>query len=101
MDIGEMMEKIMNDPAFGDLVKNVKSGANAPSEESAPQAGDRLAELLSAAPVPHGVERRNALLRALKPYLTDSRRELIDVLTSVSKITGIMDLLPHGGKDGV
>ena len=42
------------------------------------------------------VENRNCLLRALKPYLSENRRDMIDGIMTLSKLTSLIDLLPHG-----
>lgn len=41
------------------------------------------------------VECRNNLLVALRPYLNDGRRGMIDKIMALSKFTGIMDMLPR------
>lgn len=46
-------------------------------------------------------KRRNDLLLALRPYLSDGRRDMIDRIMTLSRFTGIMDLLQRdtGTKD--
>lgn len=41
------------------------------------------------------VSHRNDLLRALKPYLSDGRRQLIDKIMQLSKVGELVDMLPH------
>lgn len=42
------------------------------------------------------VEKRNCLLLALKPYLNESRRDMIDSIMTLSRLTSLVDLLPRG-----
>lgn len=66
---------------------------------------ERLPEVISAlsplikqserAPSGNAPSRRNELLRALKPYLSDSRRQLVDKIMQLSRVGELMDMLPH------
>ena len=40
-------------------------------------------------------EQRNNLLTALKPYLSEGRRGMIDNIMTISKFSGLMDLIPR------
>ena len=40
-------------------------------------------------------EQRNNLLTALKPYLNEGRRGMIDNIMTISKFSGLMDLIPR------
>ena len=40
------------------------------------------------------VERRNRLLSALKPYLNQNKQEMIDRIMAISRITGLLDIMP-------
>ena len=44
------------------------------------------------------VEKRNRLLSALKPYLNDNRRGMIDTVMSLSQITDLIDIIPKDDK---
>ena len=39
--------------------------------------------------------RRNDLLTALRPYLNEGRRDMIDKIMTLSRLTGMMDMLPR------
>lgn len=107
-DIGSMVEKIMQNPEFQNLVGDLR-GSEAPPDSDAlmsrlPEVMARLSPLLSSAehapaeeearPSPPAVvsggkfSRKNAerLLTALKPYLRASRCGIIDKCMSVMQI---------------
>lgn len=105
-DLGGMIEKLMGDPQVADLVKKLKEGDaggdgkdpdTARDEGGAPAADvgsilDSLGPLLkTAGRASAGTENRNRLLFALKPYVNGERRDMIDKVTSISKLTSILD----------
>ncbi len=104
-DLGGMIEKLMGDPQVMELVKKMKEdGAGKEKEGAAPDPGgedssvdagailESLGPLLkSAGRASPGTENRNRLLTALKPYVNGERREMIDRVTSISKLTSILD----------
>ena len=131
LDLGAMMSKIMSDPNFAELMKNMKSSSGASetaastnvseenkaenntdtekiSTESSGAGGtvsaDKISELVETiSPLIKNTsshsgetERRNRLLAALKPYVNENRREVIDTVMSLSKITNILDIMPKG-----
>ncbi len=110
-DLGGMIEKLMKDPGVAELVKKLKEG-DAPAEgegrekketDPVPDDGggssadpgsilDSLGPLLrTAGRASAGTENRNRLLFALKPYVNGERRDMIDKVTSISKLTSILD----------
>lgn len=46
-------------------------------------------------PTKSETENRNRLLTALKPYLGPGKREMIDTVLSVSKLTNLLDIAPN------
>lgn len=131
LDLGAMMNKIMSDPNFAELMKNMKTSASgtasaestAVKEENTAEmkseaetvadggggagsaiSADKLSDLVQTlspliknTPSHSGeTERRNKLLAALKPYVNENRREVIDTVMSLSKITNILDIMPKG-----
>lgn len=128
LDLGGMMNRLMENPEFMSIVKSLRENTESPESvdakeiekletyssskgtDAAPGANlteEKLMDTVSAmAPLikniggAHGdeVERRNRLLAALKPYLNRDRQEMIDRIMALSRITGLMDLMPGGGK---
>lgn len=96
MELEEMMKNIMSDPAFSDLVRKMKSdgGGSEPEEKEAPKPEAAQAH------TSREIENRNRLLLALKPYMSGNRRGMIDAVTSLSKITGLLDFLPKNTSGG-
>ncbi len=112
-DLGGMIEKLMGDPQVMELVKKMKEGnANAGGSVSGTDGGgdtaatgasdggsadhgsilDALGPLLkTAGRASAGTETRNRLLSALKPYVNGERRAMIDKVTSISKLTSLLD----------
>ena len=106
-ELGELVKKLMTDPQVAEIVRNLresgaadeaKKAAGAALTEQAAQTGgigDALAPLLGtltgATPTGTETENRNRLLAALKPYLSPERREIIDRVTSLTKITSLLD----------
>lgn len=113
-ELGELVKKLMNDPQVADLVNNLKEGAAADGAKETAEAalrsssprqngiGDALAPLLGSlggAPTSMETENRNRLLAALKPYLSPERREIVDRMTSLSRITSLLDAARDGKTD--
>ncbi|MBQ6262408.1 MAG: hypothetical protein IJK58_02730 [Clostridia bacterium] len=104
-DLGGMIEKLMGDPQVAELVKKLKGGAPGGDEKDADPARDAgggpadtgsildsLGPLLkTAGRASAGTENRNKLLSALKPYVSSERRDMIDKVTSISKLTSLLD----------
>ena len=119
-DLSGIIEKLMSDPAAMEMVQKLKQGtlseaSDVVSEAVSQPTGDTTgrndtAKMLSAiAPLLKGISgsadasspeqrRRNQLFYALKPYLSSERQELIDTLTSLSGVSGVLDMLSNGGK---
>ena len=125
-DLGEMVGKLMSDPQVASLVKRLKednaseSGRVGEEDGSAPQPvadGESASEGEGAAPREEALsglmqtlgpilgqaakgsrdtENRNRLLNALKPYVNKERRDVIDKVTSISSLTGILDAAHRG-----
>ena len=122
-DLEKMIKNLSENEEFLNLVKTMK-GESAGQTESSPAeteekvqasapvdisaAADKLPEIMSAlGPLMKGrghhggggsrdTENRNRLLAALKPYVNESRRDMIDKIMSLSKITGILDIMSDG-----
>lgn len=118
-DLEKMIKSLSENRELMELLRTMRpengAGANdaadsAPSSASdgVASSGDRavpadkVPELMSALSsmmkgddkgVSRSTENRNRLLSALKPYVGDSRREMIDKIMSLSKITGMLDLI--------
>ena len=118
-DLGNAVQSILSDPAFGKLLSELSGGkspeperAETPPPKSVPQITPemmaRLPEMMSAlAPLVSGMkgggkdgggeksssldgEKRKKLLAALKPYLKGSRRDAIDSIIGVTEMTDII-----------
>lgn len=114
-ELSSVLASLMSDSRVADTVKQLKeslSETKQPEEpkavpvsqntenltktESFPDIG-ALTKLLS---VPeknnkgtdNETEKRNRLLSALKPYLSENRQDVIDKIMSLSSLTGLMDL---------
>ena len=121
VDLSKMIEKLMSDPSAMEMVQKLKQGTvsqgNAPVIDTPTPVdvveqnnSSDVAKLMSSlAPILNSIgknvksdspdtKRRNQLLYALKPYLSPERQEIIDTLTSLSGVTGILDILKDGGK---
>ena len=117
-DLTGLIEKLMSDPAAMEMVQKLKQGvlsSESGAEDVPPAEGNSVksppdvstlissvAPLLNSAGKGAGgdspdVKRRNQLLSALKPYLSPERQDMIDAFTSLSGMTGILDLLKSGG----
>ena len=113
LDFKSVLEALMSDDKIADTVKQLKTNltSSTPNEENekspesqteyTPPSADlgALAKILSFNEKASGkgseeVEKRNRLLSALKPYLRDSRRDVIDKVMSISRLTGLVDLIP-------
>ena len=113
-DLGGMIEKLMGDPQVMELVKKLKedSGTDKSGGENGEEPVqsvrtdkadgahgadtatvlDTLGPLLkTAGRGSSGTENRNRLLSALKPYVNGERRDMIDKVTSISKLTSLFD----------
>lgn len=119
-DLEKIMKSLSENDEVKNLIKNLKGNSSASedgnvkrdgeerekTETSNESASDKLPEIISAlSPLMKGkmsggsnadTEKRNRLLAALKPYLSAPRQEMIDTVTSLSKMTGILDLFAGG-----
>ncbi|MBQ7475267.1 MAG: hypothetical protein IJS78_05035 [Clostridia bacterium] len=124
-DIGEVLGKLMSDPQFASLVRRMKEddkkeedaapqSAETPAADGSPAEGggdggapegrealegviDSLGPILRSGGGESGsTANRNRLLSALKPYVSRERRDLIDKVTSISKLTSILDSAQKG-----
>ena len=119
-DLSRMIEKLMSDPGAMEMVQKLKQGMlsseslneavpSPPTETNAEKDPPDVSSLISSvAPLLNSLgksggadspdaKRRNQLLSALKPYLSPERQNMIDTFTSLSGMTGILDLLKNGG----
>ncbi len=115
LDIGAVVSRLMSDPKVADLVKGLKESGEVKIPASAPDLSaidksavmERLPEIMSSlGPLMKDGEKRgggadadkrNRLLAALKPYLSENRQGVIDSIMSYSKLAGLLDLLPGKG----
>ncbi|MBR5448282.1 MAG: hypothetical protein IKV40_07665 [Clostridia bacterium] len=117
-ELSSMIEKLMSDPSAMEMVQKLKQGTlseSVPAAESVSpmqentSSSDSSKLLSSIAPLLNGIngntepsspetKRRNQLLCALKPYLSRDRQELIDTLTSLSGMSGLIEMLKGGGR---
>ena len=116
-ELSSMIEKLMSDPSAMEMVQKLKQGTlseSVPAAESVSPmqentSSDSSKLLSSIAPLLNGIngntepsspetKRRNQLLCALKPYLSHDRQELIDTLTSLSGMSGLIEMLKGGGR---
>ncbi len=121
-DLSAIIEKLMSDPSAVEMVQKLKQGTLSDSVETNSEKDDTAAPsksenppdtaklLSSLTPLLNGlkggadtdspeIKRRNQLLCALKPYLSRERQEMIDMLTSLSRVSGIWDILSGAGKN--
>ena len=111
LDLGSAMSKLLENPEMMSRVKelagmlggsSVPHEANIPSDaaSSAPQKSDNASDSVTAASHPghtdapsakHTAE-NTALLKALKPYLSDARREKADYLIQMLQLLSLVDL---------
>ena len=118
LDIAEVVSRLMSDPSVTEAVKKLSggtAGASAVSEsEASADAGEQsgisselaaklpevmklLKPMLDGAEKEKGgnteTDRRNKLLAALKPYLSDGRRDVIDRVTSLPDLKSLSELM--------
>ena len=124
-DLSQMIGKIMSDPAFGNLVTQLKSSGiaeeKAPQKEPSPEeiagklpdvvemlaksnlnlSGNDSEKIGKALSSLRKLDNRNCekLLSALKPYLRNERGEIIDKAVSMLKITDILSVLQQTDPD--
>ena len=113
---------ILSDPAFGKLLSELTGKGEAPAAPEAkekissipPEMLSKLPQMLSALSplIKDGgkkkgedkgssgdeAEKRRRLLLALKPYLSDSRREAVDSIMKVTEMTDLMGKLGFGSR---
>jgi len=119
------VQSIVSDPAFGRLLAQMQGKTDVPAESEPPQIPAitpemmaKLPQMMSAlAPIvggsqsgggeqsggrsaPNDAERRKKLLAALKPYLSDHRREAVDGILKVTEMTELLGGLGHRHSDG-
>ena len=129
-ELQNTVKNIMEDPAFGKLVSEIRGGADADGAPPAmpqitPEMMAKLPQMMSAlAPLVSGMnggagekpgkreggdesgketkgnnksegesEKRKKLLTALRPYLSDNRREAVDNILKVTEMTDIISSL--------
>ena len=90
-------------PVQGSEFDNVGNVMPADILEKLPQVMSAIAPLMKSGTLKGRgqtaeTDTRNKLLVALKPYLNESRCGMIDSIMALSKLTGIMDILPGGNK---
>ena len=93
-DISRLVSLIMENPQLVEQISNLaKSDSSdtqkAKAEESAPPS----AEVAASAPPEKRINTRSELLRAMKPYLSESRGRAIDSMLSIS---GILEVMKRG-----
>lgn len=113
LDLKAVISALMNDDKIAESVKQLKATLSESSEKDEKPSSDStdnkgnngipdlstLTKILSISEKGSGdknseIEKRNRLLAALKPYLRESRRDMIDKVMSLSNLTGLIDLLP-------
>lgn len=112
-DAAEMIEKLKasvenNDVKQADRVENTAKSEESSAVSSiidSEQLAEKLPQVISAiAPLmeqgtfaqakrSESSGHRNDLLRALRPYLNDGRRGMIDKIMTLSRFTGVIDLI--------
>ena len=95
-DISKIISLIMENPQLVEQISNLaKSSENEPTNDSVPV--ESTPASAEAVPASAGLDKRNStrtqLLRAMKPYLSESRGRAIDSMLSIS---GILDAMKRG-----
>ena len=87
---GDMLSSVLSDPAFLEKMPQMLSAIAPMLQNSGAQPQSALpATLPSAAVNPSEQAKRNALLLALKPYLSHERAEAVD---HIIRLTGLIEL---------
>ena len=118
-ELQSAVQGILKDPAFGKLLSELSGNGEPPAAKAEPATAPaippemlaKLPQMLSAlSPLMKGgekeggkgsnddAEKRRRLLLALKPYLSDSRREAIDGIMKVTEMTDLMGKLGLGSR---
>ena len=118
LDIAEVVSRLMSDPGVTEAVKKLSGGSAgvSPAHETGPSVTEtersgingelaaKLPEMMKLLkPMLYSAEKgkgesteadkRNRLLAALKPYLSDSRREVIDRVISLPDLGSLSELM--------
>ena len=116
-ELSATIASLMNDSRVADTIKQLKASLSDSQSSETPKAETpasntahnekveifpdigALTKLLSVSEKnPKGsdseTEKRNRLLSALKPYLSENRQDVIDKIMSLSNLTGLIDLFP-------
>ena len=125
-DLSEVLGKLMSDPQVASLVKRLKEENSQNTAEDGDAGGtaldggaeenedggadgessrkttpssltDALGPLVgSIGKGSRDTENRNRLLSALKPFVNDERKEMIDKVSSISRLTSVLDAAHRG-----
>ena len=109
-DLGEKLAGILNDPESMERVRKMAEsilGEEPPAEQSKPNLGDitgmlganELTAIMSIiSKLKSGVnDPRSQLLTALKPHLSEPRREKVDTAIKIIKVLEILPLVKDSG----
>lgn len=99
-DMAEKITKILEDDKSVDMLKNLTQmfGSSEPREKSEPsQNGPDLGKIMQLA---NGMKEddRLRLMRALRPFVSEQKRESLDSITNVLRIVQLMSLLGNDFK---
>ncbi len=94
-DLSRIVNLIMENPTLIEQISSLAKNDTPPEvKPEEPKAEERIEEAVTAAAVPKENDRqrinRHELLSAMKPYLSENRRNAID---SMESIVGIIDMM--------
>ena len=95
-DISRIISLIMENPQLVEQISNLAKSETNESKEEAHNPGESTSASVSADPIMDQnikSNTRSQLLRAMKPYLSESRGRAIDSMLSIS---GILDAMKRG-----
>ena len=100
-DISRVINLIMENPELIDGIKSMLSKESSESEKKSAEAETEAVDTSASISEPtvavkdadSGRSRRNALLRALKPYVSGERAKAIDTMMSIADV---MDIIKRG-----
>ncbi len=99
--LDSMLEGAMKDPRFAEILSTLKEKADSGELD----VKDMIGELTKADGAPQksaspGIESHKRLLSALKPYLSDPKKNAVDEMLRLGEFSGVIEALSKGKNGG-
>ena len=97
LDLSSLIETVSKNPEIMKMAKSMLSSVQAERNVSADSVPSESADAIAPLPMPHSSaahddtqKQRDALLRALRPYLSKERRDTLDRILGIEKLTSVL-----------